>query len=158
MFQPCCRVLVLLVFAFIAGAASAQANAAADPRGRWITASGNLEVEIAACGAALCGTVTRVLGNRSMEAGSGEMKAVDERPALGMKLLSEFVASDGEQAWAGQIYNRENGKTYRCRMSLSTAADSAGALVLRAYVGIPLFGKTQLWRRAAVDVSGTSPR
>jgi hypothetical protein len=27
--------------------------------------------------------------------------------------------------------------------------DANGAVVLRAYVGLPLFGKTQLWQRAA---------
>jgi hypothetical protein len=34
--------------------------------GRWLTDNGNLEIEIAPRGAALCGTVTKVLANRSM--------------------------------------------------------------------------------------------
>jgi uncharacterized protein (DUF2147 family) len=110
---------------------------------------------VAPCGAALCGTVTRVLGNRSMSRDGAEMVPVDRRPALGMSLLRDFIRSDDGDAgtppseWAGQIYNRENGKTYRCRMSVSTTAVAAGELVLRAYVGIPLFGQTQHWQRAA---------
>ena len=144
----------VLLFA-AAFAAQAQSASAADPRGRWVTANGNLEVEVAPCGAALCGTVTKVLGNRSMAPGGGDMQAADGRPALGMTLLKDFAPVDASDSarpsteWAGQIYNRENGKTYRCNMSVSTEGNAAGELVLRAYVGLPLFGKTQRWVRVA---------
>ncbi|SDC28949.1 Uncharacterized conserved protein, DUF2147 family [Variovorax sp. CF079] len=133
--------------------AAAQPAAAADPRGRWITANGNLEVEVAPCGAALCGTVTQVLGNRSMSREGAAMEAADARPALGMTILRDFAPVDGGDAarppteWSGEIHNRENGKTYRCHMTVSTAEQPAGELVLHAYVGIPLFGKTQRWSR-----------
>jgi len=157
------RVTALAGLGFATVCAQAQ-TAAADPRGRWISASGNLEVEVAHCGAALCGTVTRVLGNRSMEPGGAEMKAIDTRPALGMKLLFDFVPTRTDDAvtpptqWVGQIYNRENGKTYRCTMSVSGASHAAGELVLHAYVGIPLFGKTQRWLRAPAEASATARR
>jgi len=125
----------------------ASALAVEPPQGRWITASGNLEVEIGACGNALCGTVTKVLGNRSMSREGEEMKAVDTRPAMGMKILQNFIPETVEDnrttRWEGEIYNRENGKTYSCLMSLN--AD--GSLVIRPYVGLPLFGKTQVWQR-----------
>lgn len=116
-----------------------------DPRGKWVTASGNLEVEVAPCGPALCGTATKVLANRSMSPGNGgDMQPVDTRPALGMKILLDFLPDADEPGqWRGQIYNRENGKTYSCLMSLG----AAGELVLRPYVGLPLFGKTQAWQR-----------
>lgn len=138
--------------------ALAQTPSPTDPRGRWVTASGNLEVEIAPCGKALCGTVTKVLGNRSMSRDGEAMDPVDKRPALGMTLLKDFTRSDsgelGEPVteWSGEIYNRENGRTYRCHMSVSTAANAAGELVLHAYVGIPLFGKTQRWQRVSGNV------
>ena len=121
---------------------------AADPAGRWITASGNLEVEIAPCAAAWCGTVTRVIANRSMSREGEAMQPADTRPALGLQLLSGFVPSehgaDGPLQWTGDIYNRENAKTYRCTLAL----DANGALVVRPYIGLPLFGKTQVWTRA----------
>ncbi|WP_241027170.1 DUF2147 domain-containing protein [Variovorax sp. RKNM96] len=56
----------VLLFATAFAAEAQSSSSASDPRGRWITANGNLEVEVAPCGAALCGTVTKVLGNRSM--------------------------------------------------------------------------------------------
>jgi len=157
----CCGLLLASLAAMAQPAAQATAPAVApaansptDPRGRWITASGNLEVEIARCGEALCGTVTRVLGNRSMTPGGGEMQPADARSPLGMQLLKDFSPRATDEAgrppaeWRGEIYNRENGKTYRCTMSLSTAATPAGELLLHAYVGLPLFGKTQVWQRA----------
>jgi uncharacterized protein (DUF2147 family) len=143
------------VLLFTAAAAQAQSSPASDPRGRWVTANGNLEVEVAPCGVALCGTVTKVLGNRSMAPGGGDMQAADKRPALGMTLLKDFAPVDATDPsrppaeWAGQIYNRENGKTYSCNMSVSTANNAAGELLLHAYVGLPLFGKTQRWVRVA---------
>jgi uncharacterized protein (DUF2147 family) len=148
--------------------AHADSHAPHDPRGRWVTANGNLEVDIAPCGQALCGTVTKVLGNRSMSRDGAEMDPVDKRAALGMTLLRDFAPLDRDEdsreptlsssiapsdVWQGDIYNRENGKTYRCQMSVSTATNPSGELVLRAYVGLPLFGKTQVWRRVDDGVS-----
>ena len=136
------------------------------PLGRWITESGNLEVEIAPCptnanGTAsantggssgtntLCGKVVRVLANRSMSAPGTEMAAADARLALGMTMLSGLRDS-GSGEYQGEIYNRENAKTYR---STLTPAEP-DQLLVRAYVGIPLFGKTQVWRRPAAERGG----
>jgi len=128
---------------------SAAASAAPGLEGRWITASGNLEVDIAPCGPAWCGTVSRVLGNRSMTPGGGAMKPVDTRPPLGMTVLHDLVpdekAPDGTPTrWAGQLYNRENGKTYPCHVT--TTGDS---LQVRVSTDLPGFDGTQVWPRAA---------
>lgn len=122
-----------------------SASAAQDaPDGNWVTESGNLEVQLAPCGPALCGTVVKVLANRSMSGPGAEVTPVNAQPALGMTLLSGFTPS-GEGEWKGQIYNRENGKTYSALMT-QPAPDQ---LLIRAYVGLPMFGKTQVWRRSA---------
>lgn len=144
--------------------ASAAAQPAAHPKaplGRWITESGNLEVDIAPCNAGsgsnsasatpLCGKVVRVLANRSMGAPGTDMAAADARPALGMTLLSGLRPTDGGSEHLGEIYNRENAKTYRAAL---TPAEP-DQLLVRAYVGIPLFGKTQVWRRPAADTGST---
>lgn len=125
--------------------ATTPASPAANPHaGRWITESGNLEVEIAPCADALCGTVVRVIANRSMGTPGTAMDPVDKRPALGMQILHSLRPADGD-ALDGSIYNRENGKTYGARLTL----DGPQQMFVKAYVGLPLFGKTQLWRRAA---------
>jgi uncharacterized protein (DUF2147 family) len=111
--------------------------------GRWLTDNGNLEVEIARCGAAFCGTVVKVLANRSMS-GGGEMAAADTRSPLGMTLLKDVTPSSASE-WQGEIYNRENAKTYSCKVSIG-APDQ---LIVHPYVGLPLFGKTLVWTRVA---------
>lgn len=143
------RTAFLFTAALLAGS---LARAEADPRGLWLTASGNLEVRVEPCGAALCGSVARVIANRSMSR-PGEAMAADALPAQpGLRILSDFTPSardttpEGGSAvteWRGRIFNRENGKTYDCLMSLGPA----GELRLRAYVGLPLFGRTQAWQR-----------
>ena len=145
------RATLLFIAAVLA--ASAAGAEEADPRGLWLTASGNLEVRVAPCGAAaLCGKVARVIANQSMSR-PGEAMAADAEPAHeGMDILSDFLPSASETTaegrsltteWRGRIFNRENGKTYDCLMSIGPA----GELRLRAYVGLPLFGKTQAWQR-----------
>ena len=123
--------------------AATQAHAQPAQAGHWITESGNLEVEIAPCGDALCGTVTRVIANRSMSAPGQDMDAADKRPALGMRILTGLRPSGDDGALAGEIYNRENAKTYSVRLTM----DGPQQLLVRPYVGLPLLGKTQLWRR-----------
>ncbi len=128
--------------------ATAAFPACAQPQagfgGRWITESGNLEVEIAPCGDAWCGTVTRQLGNRAMSMKGQEMDAADKRPVLGMRILTGLKPSGDDATLGGEIYNRENAKTYSVRLTL----DGAQQLLVRPYIVLPLFGKTQVWHRA----------
>jgi uncharacterized protein (DUF2147 family) len=129
------------------GMASMSAGSArsADPTaaiGTWLTESGNLEIEIAPCGEALCGTVVAVRANRSMSNPDQEMKPVDGRSPMGMTILSELVPT-GNGSWDGRIYNRENGKIYDCLMTPLSATQ----LQIRGYKFLPLIGKSQVWTR-----------
>lgn len=123
-------------------ASAQQAPVANSPLGRWVTESGNLEVDVAPCGSALCGKVVKVLANRSMSGAAQDMAAADTRLALGMTILHGFRDQGGGQ-YKGELYNRENAKTYTTTI---TPAEP-DRLIVHAYVGIPLFGKTQVWRR-----------
>ena len=125
----------------LALATAAFAQPTLPQQGRWLTESGNLEVDIAPCGDAFCGTVVKVLANRSMS-GGGELVQADTRPVLGMKLLSDLRPA-GEGELKGEIYNRENGKNYSTLLSVA----GPNQLVVRSYVGLPMFGKTQVWQR-----------
>lgn len=141
------------VVAMMLATVQAGAVAADSIEGRWITESGNLEVAIARCVTepdALCGTVVRVIANRSMGGSGKEMQPVDSRPALGMTILSSLTSdSEDPPRWVGDLYNRENGKTYRCVLSL----DAPDRLNVRGYVGLPVFGKTQIWQRATATTA-----
>ena len=46
--------------------------------------------------------------------------------------------------WSGgRIYNPEDGKTYKCKLTLK----DDNTLTVRGYVGLTIFGKTQYWTR-----------
>jgi uncharacterized protein (DUF2147 family) len=110
--------------------------------GRWLTASGNLEAEIASCGEALCGTVVRVIWDNGMSPDDGQKPSAEARPLLGLQILQNFTrAGDGE--WTGTIYNRDDGKTFDGIMTVA----SPDQLKIHAYVVLSLFGKTQISRR-----------
>ena len=76
-----------------------------------------LIVDVEPCGPALCGTIVKVLANRSMDGGAAPMAA--NTPGVGLKILTGFQRQ-GDGAWTGRLYNRENGKTYDSRISLES--------------------------------------
>jgi len=139
-----CKVLLLslLIGASVTGVGADSTDNTAIA-GRWLTESGNFEIDIAPCGSSWCGAVARVLANRSMSAPGQSMPVKDTQSLIGTQILSELAAS-GQGEWQGRIYNRENGKTYDCKVTAPTPQQ----LKIRAYVFLPLFGKTQLWTRA----------
>lgn len=66
-----------------------------------------------------------------------------ERPIIGMDLMAGFK-HDGGDVWSGgTIYDPENGKTYRCKLTLV----SLNEMKVRGFVGISLFGRTTVWTR-----------
>ncbi len=109
--------------------------------GRWIVESGNLEIEIAPCADALCGKVVRVIANRAM-GGPGHAAPPNAPSPLGLVILSDLKADDDGQL-KGRIYNRESDKHYSATVKMG-APDQ---LLVHGYVGLPVFGKTQVWHR-----------
>jgi uncharacterized protein (DUF2147 family) len=65
-----------------------------------------------------------------------------DRPMLGIILMWHLRYDDGEYV-DGYIYNPENGATYTMKADLL----SRDSLKLRGYVGVPLFGESQIWSR-----------
>ncbi len=139
------RVLAMVV-ALAAGAAAAQEDPAF---GRWLTEGAKAAVEIARCGARACG---RIVWLADPMGPTGEPlrdrrnpdPALRDRAICGMALLGGFER-EGPGRWSGgTIYSAENGKTYSANM---TAEDDR--LRLRGYVGLPVFGETQVWTRDA---------
>ena len=134
----------------VAGAAPALAQEPG-PVGRWLTEGGKSQVEIARCGDRLCGRIVW-LNEPLDEAGkpktdkNNPAEAERSRPILGLQLLAGFIKSaEAADRWEdGTIYNPEDGKVYKCSLTLQ----DANTLRVRGYVGVPLFGKTQVWTRA----------
>jgi uncharacterized protein (DUF2147 family) len=54
---------------------------------------------------------------------------------------------DGDEWTGGEILDPENGKTYKATLKL---ADNGQKLLVRGYIGLPIFGRSQTWVRRTV--------
>jgi len=61
----------------------------------------------------------------------------------GMVIL-EGMKADGDKWDGGQILDPKNGKTYRCILKLMGKGET---MQVRGYIGISVFGRTQVWER-----------
>jgi uncharacterized protein (DUF2147 family) len=86
------------------------------------------------------GTVIRVFAppaeslNPLCERCSGELKG---QPIVGMQILRG-------QRGEGEILDPDEGRVYRCALTL---LEDGAKLEVRGYVGISLFGRSQVWLR-----------
>ena len=133
----------LLVFWLSASFAIAQAAAlpAAPPTGRWITANHSAVIQIAPCGTDLCG---RIVGLRQRPANAPMPLDWQGQPQCGMTILqtAPMVNSvTGATAWVGTVLDPRNGNVYHASIRLNAQRD----LRLHGYLGLPIFGQTQIW-------------
>ena len=119
---------------------------AGDATGVWTTAEGKAQVRVAACGAALCGTIIWL---KEPNGPDGKPK-VDEHNEDAAKRTSPILGSavllsmkpNGEDLWKGSVYNAEDGKTYSATFKLqgTRSADLQGCVAA-------IFCKSQVWTR-----------
>lgn len=137
------------------GLAAMASSALADPTspvGRWRTiddATGVAQsiVEIRPVGGTLQGRVVKILNpphgnpNPVCDRCSGERK---NQPVLGMTFLWG-LSRGGDSSWSGgSILDPHSGSIYRARLNLD---EDGRKLQVRGYIGISLFGRTQIWLR-----------
>ena len=119
------------------------AAAPAPITGRWLTVEGKAIVEIASCGATLCGRIARVLkprpGGPAVDIKNPD-PALRTRPIAGMAILTGFTAN-GDR-WQGRIYDPESGKTYRSELTRT-----GGTLTVKGCWGP--FCRSQSWTALA---------
>lgn len=139
------RLVMSLCVALLAAAPAAAESPT--PIGVWLHPNQRIQVQIAPCGAQLCG---KMIWFRWPNDAQG-LPLADFRnanPALrGRGLLGLAVVHGirrtGERTWDGRIYNPDDGVEYNSIMTMP--AD--GTLRVRAYVLLPLLGKTFVWTR-----------
>ncbi|WP_277187884.1 DUF2147 domain-containing protein [Caballeronia sp. BR00000012568055] len=140
----------LAIGALLALAAS-SAFAQATPAGKWQTiddASGQPKaiIEIADDGSGqLSGKIIRGIGKldqpeKRCTACKDERK---DQLLKGMTIITGMRQS-GDVWDGGQILDPENGKLYKCKMTLE---DGGQKLVVRGYIGVSLLGRSQTWIR-----------
>jgi uncharacterized protein (DUF2147 family) len=71
---------------------------------------------------------------------SGDLKG---QRLLGLRILWGLT-QDGNQWTGGEILDPDNGKIYRCALTLK---DGGKKLKVRGFIGFSLLGRTQYWLR-----------
>jgi len=125
--------------------------------GVWNTSENDCKIEIFRSGSKYCGRIVWLkdpLYPVHDDGGMAGRPVVDRenpnpnlrsRPLIGLQLIEGFIYA-GKNVWEkGAIYNPDNGKTYRCKMTLS----APNRLEVRGFIGIPFFGATSVWTREA---------
>ncbi|SMF98566.1 DUF2147 domain-containing protein [Burkholderia singularis] len=134
--------------ALCAGGALAQAS---NPVGVWQTIDDHtgkpkalVQISEDASGE-LSGKVIKGLGendtpDRRCTACTDERK---DQLIKGMTII-KAMKKEGDHWDGGNILDPENGKVYKCKMSLE---DGGQKLVVRGYIGVSLLGRSQTWVR-----------
>lgn len=65
-----------------------------------------------------------------------------DKPILGLTIIKGLI-KNGSSYEGGEITDPKNGKIYRCKISL----EGKEKLIVRGYLGISLFGRSQTWVR-----------
>lgn len=156
--------ICLLMLASTLGA-PAWADDADGVLGRWLTADGKAQVEIVKDGDVYDGKIVWLkepqypaddkqgMGGQTKVDRENPDKSLQSRPIIGLALIQGFKY-DGDNVWVdGTIYDPESGKTYSCKITLMMD----GRLKVRGYVGISLFGRTEIWSRPLSNNSAPAP-
>jgi len=123
--------------------------------GLWKTPDDDCKIEIFQCGDKYCGRIAELQEPNypadDKEGMAGRPKVDREnpdptlrsRPLIGLVLMEGFTYV-GKDVWEkGTIYNPDDGRSYKCKLTLSTP----DRLQVRGYIGIPLLGGTSTWKR-----------
>jgi uncharacterized protein (DUF2147 family) len=132
---------------FLVLAAISSAALAADLQGVWLTEGKDAVLTITNCGGHLCGRIIW-LESATDRSGSPRLDQYNPDPAkrtqriCGLVVITSLKPS-GPDTWDGSVYNPQDGKTYSGNITVL----SDNALELRAYIGLPIFGRSQTWTR-----------
>jgi uncharacterized protein (DUF2147 family) len=92
-----------------------------DPTGSWLTQMGEAHIKVAKCGkSAMCGTVAWLRDAIDTKTGQPPVDSQNPDPAkrsrkiLGIRIFA--MEPDGNGAYTGEIYNSDDGKTYKGRL------------------------------------------
>ena len=110
--------------------------------GEWLSSKKDSRVFIYKEGSRYYGKITWGSGSVAKDEKNPDI-ALRNQDLIGLIILKDF-RFDGDHTWnEGSIYDPREGKTYSCKMTLK----DANSLSIRGYVGISLFGRSELWTR-----------
>lgn len=140
---------VSLFTSFIAISESkASAITNADILGEWWSSAKDARIDMTVQEGKVFGKITWV---RPEEENKLDEKNPDTKlktqKVLGLVILKDFKLEN--EGWVdGSIYDPKSGKTYSCKMSLDKS--DRNKLNIRGYVGVPMFGRSEVFSRYQV--------
>jgi uncharacterized protein (DUF2147 family) len=115
-----------------AGLAAAWAQSADDALGVWLNPENQSHTEFYKCGDSVCGKIVRAVDGQKTDDKNPD-PAKRNRPIVGLVIM-QGAKKTGPTTWAGDLYNRADGKTYSGTVTVkskdSLALSGCVALVL----------------------------
>lgn len=134
---------IVLAVSLVAAAVRAQVTT---PVGKWLHDNERIQIEIAPCGDRLCGKIVWLKRPNDTKGlplvdFRNNDPALRTRPLMGLTILRNLRRT-GDRTWGeGRIYNPDDGEEYRATITIQ----ANGTLRVRAYVLLPMLGKTFIW-------------
>jgi len=120
--------------------------------GQWMTPAGAI-VAVYRCDSSVCARLIALDKQAPTRVDANDPNAaLRTRSLCGLQIGRGFHLVDSAHAEDGELYDPKSGKTYSGFMELD-----GDRLKLRGYVGIKLFGRTEMWDRVRGDVPACSP-
>jgi uncharacterized protein (DUF2147 family) len=116
--------------------------------GKWVTIDDETRnkkaiVEIFEDHGKLYGKIIEILDPEKRKQKCTKCEGADkDKPILGLTIIKGMTKKEDEYE-GGEITDPNNGKTYRCMISFG----GKDKLIVRGYLGISLFGRSQTWIR-----------
>lgn len=151
------KVFVSVLGLFLAGLTVQTATAGEHDAilGNWTTENAKSTVNLYPCGTKVCGRITALkVPNYPADdkKGMAGMVKIDRenpdeklrnKPLIGLVILKDFDRVEKGLWKNGTVYDPENGKTYKCKLTL----ESGKVLNVRGYIGFSFLGRTSVWTR-----------
>lgn len=142
------RILVPTLF-LLSLVAHAQNNGVL---GNWTNPTGST-IQIYRCGANVCARLISIRKNAPSHVDAkNPNSALRARSLCGLQIGMNFHLTLPSHAEGGQLYDPESGKTYSGVMTRD-----GNNLKLRGYIGLSLFGRTEIWTQAPANITPCHP-
>lgn len=131
---------------FLSAVAPVNAQELNDAQGLWLTENERAAIRLYHCEEnKLCGKIEWIIAGGMQVDKKNPDEDKRANPLCGSMIAYDFVPDKKiTNVWAdGRIYKADEGDTYK---SIIVVKDK-NKLKVRGYVGIPLFGKSQIWTR-----------
>jgi uncharacterized protein (DUF2147 family) len=136
------KVLILSIFSFMTVSYANPIDETAI-LGIWINQAGDGLIEISQQQGRYTGTIIGSTDGKDRHDDHNPDPALRNRSLQDVIVLGDFGYL-GDKKWGnGWVYDPNNGKTYRCKMTLI----NHNTLDIRGYIGFSIFGRTETWTK-----------